>query len=89
MRSNKRLAAILPAAALFAGLLAVAKLSDSPAAAHAAFQPETPFNAAQQRKDQLEQLRQINDRLSRIEAMLNKGINVKVTEMPAQAPAKD
>jgi len=87
-----RYSALLPAAAVFAGLLTVSHLSDSyavsPATATAAPQPETPFNAAQQRKEQLEQLKQINERMARIETKLDKGINVKVTEMPAAAPTK-
>lgn len=88
----KRYSALLPAAAVFAGLLAVSHLSDSgaatPATANAAYQPETPFNAAQQRKEQLEQLKLLNEKMARIESKLDRGISVKVTEMPATAPAK-
>lgn len=91
MRNAKRLSSLIPAAVVFAGMLLIAQLGDTgPAAANAAYQPETPFNATQQRKDMIEQLKQLNDRMARIEAKLDKGINVKVTEMPAgSAPAKD
>jgi len=44
--------------------------------------PETVLNAADQRKQIIAPLVQINDRLTRIETMLNAGIKVKVTEMP-------
>ncbi len=46
-------------------------------------QNDPPFNAAEQRKRMIDQLTQINDRLARLEGKLDKGINVKVTEMPA------
>jgi hypothetical protein len=50
-----------------------------------------PFNAAEQRQQQTAALDQINRRLAAIEAKLNSGISVKVTEMPAvivKEPAK-
>lgn len=92
MRNAKRFTALVPAAAVFAGLLAISQLGSSgtagTAAALAAEPPaESPFNAMQQRKEQLEQFKQMNERLARIEAKLDKGINVKVLEMPASAPA--
>lgn len=91
MRNAKRYSALVPAAAVFAGLLVVSQWGDSgaggPATANAAYQPETPFNATQQRKEQLEQLKLMNERLARIESKLDRGINVKVTEMPASATA--
>jgi hypothetical protein len=43
---------------------------------------EPPFNAAEQRKHMILSLQQINTRLSVIEAKLNAGLSVKVTEMP-------
>lgn len=91
MRHAKRISSLVPAAAVFAGMLLIAQMGDAgPAAANAAYQPETPFNATQQRKDMIEQLKQLNERMARIEAKLERGINVKVTEMPAgSAPAKD
>ena len=94
MRNAKRFSALVPAAAIFAGLLAVAQLGTTGTqTATAAYQqqPESPFNATQQRKEQLEQFKQMNERLARIEAKLDKGINVRVTEMPAGSsppPAK-
>jgi hypothetical protein len=44
---------------------------------------ETPFNAADQRKQMITQLDLINKRLAAIEKKLDSGLNVKVTEMPA------
>lgn len=46
---------------------------------------ETPFNSAEQRKQQLDEMRSINARLGNIEALLRKGLEVKVTSMPAAA----
>ncbi|MGD9688790.1 MAG: hypothetical protein AB7K52_02475 [Phycisphaerales bacterium] len=45
--------------------------------------PEPPFNAADQRKRMIEALTQLGDRMARIEARLEKGVSVKVIEMPA------
>lgn len=53
---------------------------------------DPPFNAAEQRKRMIEQLTIMNDRLTRLESKLDKGISVKVTEMPAikvEAPSKE
>lgn len=52
-------------------------------------QPEGPFNSADQRKRMIEQLTMLNERMARLEAKLDKGINVKVIEMPASAKPKD
>lgn len=62
----------------------------APAAAYA--QPSTsrdtkitndpPFNAAEQRRRMIEQLEQLSVRLAAIESKLDKGLSVKVTEMP-------
>jgi hypothetical protein len=49
---------------------------------------DPPFNAAEQRKRMIEQLVQLNDRIGRIEARLDKGISVRVTEMPAGKPTE-
>ena len=43
---------------------------------------DTPFNAARNANRVAEELSQISDRLARIEAKLDKGLSVKVTEMP-------
>lgn len=89
MSNVKRMSPLVPAAAVFVGLLAVSQWGDSglagPSAANAAFQTEPPFNATQQRKEMIEQLKRLNERMASIEAKLDRGINVKVTEMPAGA----
>lgn len=85
MRNAKRFTALLPAAAAFAGLLAASHFGDAFAPSQAsAYQPgETPFNATAQRKEMIEQLKMLNERMTRIESKLDRGVNVKVTEMPA------
>jgi hypothetical protein len=40
-------------------------------------------NALQQRKEMISELRQLNAKMDRLEAALAKGVNVKVTDMPA------
>jgi hypothetical protein len=46
------------------------------------------ISAGEQRKAIIAELRSVSERLDRIEGVLNKGINVKVTSMPAMsAPA--
>ncbi len=59
----------------------------SPAVAGESFPPPTNvppvFDSAGQRKDMIEKLEDISGRLKSIEAKLDKGINVKVTDMPA------
>ena len=42
----------------------------------------TPFNASEQRKQMIEQLRLMNDRLTRIENKLAQPLDVRVKEMP-------
>ncbi len=72
--------ATLLGANLFLGLLGVG----GPDAAQAE-QPKTvdvPFNAADQRKQMIDQLGQMQARLAAIESKLDKGLSVKVTEMP-------
>lgn len=44
---------------------------------------ESPFNAAEQRKQMIIQLTEMNRRLAAIENKINSGLSVKVTEMPA------
>jgi hypothetical protein len=66
------------------GVLAIFAIARSDGAAALA-QPsltEPPFNAAEQRKQMLLALQQMNTRLGAIENKLNSGLNVKVTEMP-------
>lgn len=77
-----------PGAVLVAGITLGSVFSDAlrPAAAMAQDNPrgqlESPFNATEQRKQIIAQLTQMNERLTRMEAKLNTGISVKVTEMP-------
>jgi len=44
------------------------------------------ISAAEQRKSIITELKSVNERLGAIEGALAKGINVKVTSMPAQKP---
>jgi hypothetical protein len=82
------------AAAVFAGVLLGAHFADDVRPESALAQPvksggdgaPPPFNSAGDRKVLIDQLTEVNARLGRIEAKLNSGINVKVTEMP---PAKE
>jgi hypothetical protein len=46
------------------------------------------LSAADQRKTMIDELRATNSRLERIEALLSKGLTVKVSEMPAAKEAK-
>lgn len=43
------------------------------------------ISAADQRKEMISQLRNLSVRMERIEALLSRGINVKVTQMPASS----
>ncbi|HYE01925.1 MAG TPA: hypothetical protein VD963_01690 [Phycisphaerales bacterium] len=43
---------------------------------------DIPFNATAQRKTMIAHLDQMNARLARIEGQLERGVNVRVTEMP-------
>jgi hypothetical protein len=43
---------------------------------------DPPFNAAEQRKQMILALQQMNTRMGAIETKLNAGLSVKVTEMP-------
>lgn len=72
--------ACLLAANLFLGLLGVG--GPSAAMAQPVKTVEPPFNASDQRRQSTEQLTQIQARLAAIEAKLEKGLSVKVTEMP-------
>lgn len=54
-----------------------------PAAAHAqGAQQGGMTNALEQRKQMIAELRQMNNRLERIESRMNAGLNVRVTDMP-------
>jgi hypothetical protein len=80
------------------GVLALALIARAPGAGAAWAQPgqptnDPPFNAAEQRKQMLIALQQMNTRMQAIENKLNTGLNVKVTEMPPvvikDSPKKD
>ncbi|MCW5766153.1 MAG: hypothetical protein KIT68_09285 [Phycisphaeraceae bacterium] len=91
--SNRSLQTLLCAVgALTIVNLAVQVVSLSPQSAHAQNRsgpgsetaPPTPFpNQAENIRKLTEAMNDANARLGRIEAKLDKGINVKVTEMPA------
>lgn len=59
-----------------------ARLPESVAAAQPAGDL-SPFNATEQRKRMIDALDEISGRLAKLESKLDKGLNVKVTEMPA------
>lgn len=76
----------VPAAVLSIGVCLGVMLGDGLGVRTAGAQQqsgESPFNATEQRKQIIEQLKQVNDRLAKVETKLNTGISVKVTEMPA------
>lgn len=83
---------LFPAAAIAVALLAVAQSSIVPAPQSATAQSRgvptttTPFNSTEDRKQMIEQMRLINERLARIETKLSQPLDVRVKEMPA-APA--
>lgn len=86
----------ITAAIVGAALLAGAHFSDALRPQAASAQPDdefkSPFNSTADRKMLIEQMKDANTRLGRLEAMLKTGINVKVIEMPkdkdADKPAK-
>lgn len=73
-------------AAVCAAAMAGAHFSDAMRPQAASAQPDdefkSPFNSAGDRKMLIDQLKDVNQRLGRIEAQLKNGISVKVTEMP-------
>lgn len=87
-RSNSRW---FTSAMVFGGVLMGAHFADvvRPQSALAQGDTLSPFNAAEQRKQTIEQLREVNQRLGRLEAQIRGGINVKVTEMPAAVKKSD
>ncbi len=68
---------------LLLGLSGVPMVSTAGATGGQPASIDPPFNAAEQRKRMIEQLTMVNDRLARVEAKLEKGLTVKVSEMPA------
>lgn len=51
--------------------------------------PSGRISAAEQRKQMIQELRGLSARMERIESALTRGINVKVTDMPAMKQAAD
>jgi hypothetical protein len=89
--SSGRMNRWFTAAAVFAGVLAGAHFADAlrPQTAQAQqSEPLSPFNSGEQRRQMIEQLREMNTRLGRLESQLKTGISVKVTEMPPQKESK-
>jgi hypothetical protein len=88
--SRANLARLTPLALVLAGVVAGSIFSEllRPTTALAqdkggqSLPPDTVLNAAEQRKQLIVPLNQLNERLARIEGMLGAGIKVKVTEMP-------
>jgi len=85
---NVRKPVIKPVALVFAGIVAGALFSElmHPAAAMAQdgkLPPDKILNSAEWTKQMNTNLQQINDRIVHLEATINSGIKVKVTEMPA------
>jgi hypothetical protein len=71
---------------VIAGLLGLNALSSgllAPAAAHAQSGEEGLVSAAEQRKVMIGELRNLSSRIERLESTISRGVNVKVTDMPA------
>lgn len=94
-RRSGYLNAVLTAIAVLLTLLVVDRHAGPgiTGAALAQGQPEDPsssaqamVSAAEQRKQMIAELRRIAGRMERIEAKLNAGLTVKVSEMPAAKP---
>jgi hypothetical protein len=91
MPSRSYLNAVLTVIAVMLGLNLLVQASSLPAgssAAHASTAPAQPGvaqipNAAEQRRAMIVALEAMNRRLTSIETKLDKGLSVKVTEMPA------
>lgn len=91
MRNRSYLNAVLTVIAVLLGLHLLVQVSGQHASPSVAVaQPvgdgpvnSPPFNAAEQRKQMIALLELLNRRVSSLENKLDKGLNVKVTEMPA------
>ncbi|MBX3386662.1 MAG: hypothetical protein KF768_08840 [Phycisphaeraceae bacterium] len=83
---------LIPFAALGAVVLAVGHAGLSSSSSSVGAQPRneprgeplttTPFNAGEQRRLMIEQMRDMNQRLARLESRLNQPLEVRVKEMP-------
>lgn len=76
-------------ALVIAAVLLGAHFADAVRPQTANAQTETPFNSAEQRKQIIDQLKEVNQRLTRMETQLKSGIDVRVKEMPAGKDKKD
>jgi len=86
--------ALLTVIAVLLGVLALGRMGEVTEPAHAASTPPGVgqpgkageggglVSAAQQRKVMIAQLKELSKRMEKIEGALNKGITVKVSEMP-------
>jgi hypothetical protein len=82
---------VLTVIAVLLGLNVAVNMGETPSVLPAAqaqpADPEGPdtglISAAEQRKVMIAELRRLGARMERIEAKLNSGLSVKVTEMPA------
>lgn len=89
MTPRKSFTVFKPAALVLAGVLAGTVFAETfrPAAALAqdgkTLPPERVLNSAAMTQQIAESMRQVNERLARIEASLNGGLKVRVVEMPA------
>jgi hypothetical protein len=77
-------------ALVVAGVIVGAHFADAfrPPVASAQSEPVSPFNSGDQRKQIIDQLKDVNMRLGRMEAQLKSGLSVKVTEMPPMKEVK-
>lgn len=85
MRKQTKIIAVLAPALTFSALFLAAQLSDGVASAQPPKGVPTttpPFNSTEERKQLLNMMTEVNQRLGRIEAKLNAGLSVKVTDMP-------
>lgn len=67
---------------VLAGVLLGAHFADAIRPQFANAQVDTPFNSAEQRRQMIDQLKEVNQRLTRMESQLKGGIDVRVKEMP-------
>lgn len=86
--SGRRSNLLITAGAVALATMILAQVTNVPtvqtASAVSADEPltTTPFNASEQRKQMIDQLRLMNDRLTRIENKLAQPLDVRVKEMP-------
>jgi hypothetical protein len=89
-RSRTLMSSFKPAGLVLAGAIAGSMFSEMLRPSNAMAQdrplaPEKVLNSAEQTMRIANGMQQVNEKLTRIESMLNAGIKVKVTEMPASS----